>query len=139
MRKTALLLLTAIAVMGCDHTSNDNDKNFREIFRFPKPAGVTIYHSELWHGRHLFFLLGESSWRMEMDAPDAFVSTLTATGQGIFTRHADNSNFVLSSQRPSWFAPKASSAYERWDTEDGRGSLFIDKQTKRLYLSDAQL
>lgn len=146
-RKTALrlicvLLLFIACISGLmwlgSHTYRDNESNFRRIFGFPRPANITVHHSEVWKGRHFFFLFAESSWHIELDAPQDFISRLTSADTGPFTRHtppSDSRDYTL----PSWFAPKTPDAYERWDAKDPsgdftRGSLFIDKQSGRVYL-----
>ena len=120
------------------HTYRDNESNFRRIFGFPRPANITVHRSEVWEGRHFFFLLAESSWHIELDAPREFVSRLTTPGTGIFTRPTDPSH-TRDYTLPGWFAPKSPDAYDRWDATDPSGgitlgSLFMDTQTGRAFI-----
>lgn len=115
------------------HTYRDNESNFQRIFGIPRPANITVHRSEVWEGRHFFFLLAESSWHIELDAPEEFTNRLIATGSGEFTKEPYPAT-TRDSTLPAWFAPKPPDAYERFDTADRNGALFIDKQTGRVFI-----
>ncbi len=120
------------------HTYRDNEANFRRIFGFPRPANITVHHSEVWEGRHFFFLLAESSWHVELDAPKEFITRLTTSDTGMF-----NDRALPSKERdytlPVWFTPKSPDAYDRWDATERNsavpiGSLFVDKESGRVFI-----
>ncbi len=127
------LLLFAALVLGYwmlfgSFTSRDNEANFRMVFGYPRPPDVIVHHSEVWEGRH--FLMAESSYYFEVDAPKTFVENLTADGYSAQPQFSDNR------PGPSWFAPKDDRAYWRWDLMDGPvtvGGLFIDRETGRIF------
>lgn len=136
--KTALLIACVFLVAFAylfglmwlgSHTYRDNEANFRRIFGFPRPANVTVHRSEFWEGRHLFFLLAESCWHIELDAPDKFTTDLIE-----WFNHEHYTSAMARSDFPAWFAPKPPDAYERYDSSDGNNSLLIDKQTGRVFL-----
>jgi hypothetical protein len=133
----ALIIVFGLMWFG-SHTYRDNEVTFRRIFGYPRPASITVHRSEVWEGRHFFFLLAESSWHIELDAPKDFIARLTTSDTGIFSARA-----LSSGERdytfPAWFAPKAPDAYERWDASEQsstfpNGSLFIDRESGRVFV-----
>ena len=140
LRVICVLSLCFAFISGCmwlgSHKYRDNEANFQRIFGYPRPANITVHRSEVWYGRHFFLLFAESSWHIELDAPQDFIESLKTSGVFSSQRPPSKSRDV---HGPAWFAPKHPTAYDRWDDlgEGGGfpvGSLFIDKETGRAFI-----
>jgi hypothetical protein len=67
-----------------------------------------------------------------MDAPRDFVDRLQ-DGADAFTEKTQPAT-QRDDTLPKWFAPKPPDAYVRFDSRDQIGSLFIDKETGRVFV-----
>lgn len=119
---------------------DDDPRNWKRAFNSTKPAAVVVVHSKYWRSPH---------WTYEFRYFFELVPTAELKQQ-LFTkndlRQVTGEDAAVARQRayaaPAWFVPKALGDYDVWigeNTGGGHFTVFIDRSTSHLFLTDYQL
>lgn len=137
---SALGLALITLVSGCGYvasgTWDDEDENWERAFGVELPEDVNLVHSQYWRGAHFTY---ECCWYFEI-APNAeFERELTEKG-GL---ELHESWPELGAGAPAWFKPATSSRdFEIWgppDHEPSEFRVYVERETRRIFLHDSQL
>ncbi len=139
----SLFILVAALLVGCHEsgTWKDDGRNWKRIFRVPKPADITVVHSWFWRSPHFTY---EYEYYFQVQKHgDLQKRLLTMNPMKQLTEDGELRKAAAWSQnRPTWFVPKPISHYQVWVYSNGPSSdfrLLIDREPGDLFLSDRQL
>ena len=145
-RWSALVTLSVLAAfLSCGYfmsgTWEDDPKNWRRAFGSSKPDDVVVLHSHYWRSPHWTF---ECSYFFEI-AANADLEEQLFTENRFLKIDGDRAmgardNFA--NLKPQWFAPHPIDRYDVYIYEDeprGNFALFVDRETRNLFMGDFQL
>jgi hypothetical protein len=138
----ALATITTSCGYAASGTWEDDPDNWERAFGFEPPDGIEIEHSSYWRSPHFTH---ECAYYFEIAADEPFEREVFETNE--MTRlEGDSAKEAMHDtvgRRPKWFTPRRSAdAYEVWtyaDDPTGNFRLFIDRETRTLFLADGQL
>jgi hypothetical protein len=139
--RVTFVILAAVLLLGCHEsgTWKDDARNWKRIFRTPKPDDMTVVHSWFWRSLHFTF---EYYIQIRKHA-DLQKRLLTMNPMRQLTLESElQEAAVWSDRRPTWFAAKPIAQYEVWvysNVPNSEFRLLIDRETADLFLSDTQL
>ena len=141
--RVIFVILAASLLVGCHEsgTWKDDARNWKRVFRAPKPDDITVVHSWFWRSPHFTY---EYEYYIQIQKhADLQKRLLTMNPMKQLTLEKDMQEATVWSQhRPTWFVPKPVAQYELWVYSNAPNSAFrllIDRETGALFLSDTQL
>lgn len=108
---TALFMLM---LAGCGGTYVDDKHNFERALGVNRPSDVKVLRSIYWQSAHF---TDEHCFYLELrpsEKSDILKTLTSAKHVAPVINFSENSPKSLVIKRPSWFAPKIGSSYERW-------------------------
>jgi hypothetical protein len=141
--RVVFILIAAVLLAGCHEsgTWKDDARNWKRIFRAPKPEDITVVHSWFWRSPHFTY---EYEYYIQIQKhAEVRRRLLTMNPMKQLIQDTELHDAAVRSQRrPTWFAPKPIAQYEVWVYSNQPTSgfrLLIDRETGDLFLSDTQL
>jgi len=137
----ALAVISGTAISCHESGTWENDqKNWRRIFRALKPPDVEVVHSWFWRSPHFTY---ECEYYVQIRKNPKFQDHLISMNN-MHELTTEQLRWVTdwSQHRPNWFAPNALIDYRVLvypDVARGQFTLLIDRQTGDLFLYDVQL
>lgn len=138
-----LLLLGGLLLAGCHESGTwvDDPRNWKRIFRAPKPDDVTVVHSWFWRSPHFTY---EYEYYLHVRANADLQKRLLTLNpmQELQGEAAVREATRWSPNKPAWFPPKPVGGYRVLIYSNAPHSefrLLIDRETGDLLLSDSQL
>lgn len=137
----AFALALAVSAAGCGYaasgTWDDDDDNWSRAYGFDTPDGVEVVRSRYVRMPHFTH---ECVFHFEI-APNAdFEKEIFAANE--MTELEGHAAMSTLGDEPDWFTPRERSDYEIWTCADRPGGnfrLFIDRESRSLFLADGQL
>ncbi len=134
----ALFLLTLVP--GCGYvasgTWDDDDENWERAFGTELPEDVELVHSQYWRGAHFTY---ECCYYFEI-APNPELEREPTENGGL---ELHESWPDLQADAPAWFTPARSGRdFEIWghpNSESSELRVYIERETRRIFLHDSQL
>jgi len=136
------IVISSFLVVGCHEsgTWQDDARNWKRIFRAPKPADVTVVHSWFWRSPHFTY---EYEYYVHIKRHSDLQKRLLTMNP--MKQVVDDKELQKTASwpqhRPDWFAPKPVAQYQVWvysNAAPGEFRLLIDRETSDLFLSDRQ-
>jgi hypothetical protein len=137
------VILAAALLVGCHEagTWKDDPRNWKRVFRAPKPDDIAVVHSWFWRSAHFTY---EYEYYIQIQKhADLQKRLLTMNPMKQLTLEKDLQEATVWSQhRPTWFVSKPVAQYEVWIYSNAPNSAFrllIDRESGDMFLSDTQL
>jgi hypothetical protein len=136
-------ILMAFLLVGCHEsgTWTDDARNWKRIFREPKPDDIKVVHSWFWRSPHFTYEFEYYVQIRKHDDLERRLLTMNPMKQLTLDSQLQEAS-DWSQHKPTWFVPKPIAHYEVWvysNAPNSRFRLLIDRETRDLFLADTQL
>lgn len=133
------IIVLSLWFVGCHESGTwvDDARNWKRVFRAPRPNDVQLVRSWYWRSVHWTY---EYEYYMQIQSNAAFQKHLLAMNPMV-EQTTINASQAWSERKPGWFASKPLSEYRIWESTNTHSQfrLLIDRETGDLFLSDWQL
>ena len=139
MRRTVIASFLAL-LFACHESGTwaDDPGNFKRAWGANPPKGVEVVHS--WYHRSAHFTV-EEIYYFQIRANPAYAEAFAAGNHLAPVSAVAIGPFTFVQAKPSWFAPKSSSAYRIWSssTQGPSAILLLDPQSGAIFIHVAQV
>lgn len=135
--------MALVLLAGCFSSGSweDDPGNWERAFQQAKPDNVEVVHSHYWRSAHWTY---EFAYSFQIK-PSKGLEEKLLSDKGLKQVKPDDADFTrihdFWGDKPKWFLPKPLDKYEIWIWKENsqRFRLFIDRETRELFLTDWQV